>query len=71
MADAKKTWWETFRGKRTHDIELPNESGKRDPNLPPPSVGETLKKSLSLHKAMRDDPDPVKGLLKALEKRGY
>ena len=66
----KSTWWESLRGKKDRDIELPNESGKRDPKLPPP-VGESLKRAWDAYKGMRDDPDPVKGLLKALEKRGY
>jgi hypothetical protein len=73
MADhvnhGKSTWWESLRGKKERDIKLPNESGKRDPRIPP-SVGDTLKKSMGLHKAMRDDSDPLKGLLAALEKQG-
>jgi hypothetical protein len=69
----KSTWWESLRGKKQRDIELPNESGRRDPRLPPltPSVVETWKKSFELYIGMRVDPDPLKGLLKALEKRGY
>ena len=39
------SWYERLRGKRMHDIELPNESGKVDPALQRPDVMGQFKKA--------------------------
>ena len=58
------TWLETLRGKRTRDIELPNESGKRDPRLPR-GPDEQLKRLYGSYKEFKQEQDPIKGLQRA------
>ena len=38
MTPSKPSFFEWMRGKRTRDIELPNESGQVDPQLSSPDV---------------------------------
>jgi len=57
MAGPALTFVEKMRGKRTRDIELPNESGQVDPRLKPYRPGgvrDALKKAGEGVKVLRD-----------------
>ena len=58
------TWLERLRGKRTRDIELPNESGVVDPRLPPQPYDQ-LKKAFKTAKKISTFDNAVEGLKKA------
>ncbi len=51
-----RTWMERIRGKRLRDIDLPNESGQYDPNLPPRSAQELMEDFKRANKAAANDP---------------
>jgi len=53
--DSEPTLWERLRGKRTRDIDLPNESGIIDPKLPDyDEVGRKFQGGLSKIRAMSE-----------------
>lgn len=53
MADDKMTFFERLRGKRTHDIDLPNPSGQTDPRLRKPNVSRAIGRSAEGVKILR------------------
>ena len=53
------SWMERLRGKRTHDINLPQE-GPKDPRLA--GLADHLKNILGAVKDVSNKEDPIKGL---------
>ena len=72
MAD-ELTFWERISGTRNKkpkgDIELPNESGKKDPKLEKVDVRGQLKKAFEGIKDIYSESDALKGLQKAAQRK--
>ena len=49
-----KTAMETLRGRRTRDIDLPNESGRVDPRVRRPDVSGGFRKAAEGYRLLRD-----------------
>lgn len=62
------SWMPTMPWNRPKDINLPNESGIRDPRIPM-SPMEALKEALGTGQAIASEADPLKGLQNAIEKK--